>query len=255
MSESNGESEIGNKGKEWEVVTLTESIYAAAPASKQDNILHQVQTDLISVLSPETAHAMIMSGHFGYSSTMHENSLPKPNLDEGNKPESKHEENFNLKDPISDEYGEFRKYDDEKGDSMSFYSAGKFDPYDDDEANVDAHEPVESVDPAVNPDMLNFEEDKSSELPNIPCEAWWRNCADTLCGRAKSVNPYWSIAIAAAVVGIVIISNRWQRDNRPHVFQLKSLLAVDNEGTSGWILGPMATHKGASLSARHISYM
>ncbi|CAA0842567.1 Unknown protein [Striga hermonthica] len=254
MSENNGESEIGHKGKEWEVVTLTESIYAAAPASKQD-ILHNFQTDLISGVSPETAHAMIMSGHFGYSSTMHENSLPEPNLEEGSKPESKHEENFNLKDPIADEYGEFRKYDDEKGDIMSLYSAGKFDPYDDDEANADAHEPIESVDPAMNPDMSNFDEDKTSELSNIPCEAWWRKYADTLCDSAKSVNPYWSIAIAAALVGIVIIGNRWQRDNRPQVFQFKSLLAVDNEGTCGWIIGPMATHKGASLSARHISYM
>ncbi|KAH6817928.1 origin recognition complex protein 5 [Perilla frutescens var. frutescens] len=290
MAENNEGEGISQKGNEWEVVALTESAYAAAPGPR--NILDNIDSNSSGDVDSETAHAMFMSGHFGLSPSVHDNFPLEPEYKEkysgvgidldvhqvmvqqGGKSVLKQEENLNIEGLIPDEFSGVPQYDEkyknlslsDLGDVASsklidreqgLYMAGKLSSYDDaaaaagmpfaDEGSGSA-EAFESVDDAV-----NAEDDKFSEPSSLPCEAWWRRHADSLYGQAKSANPYWSLVVAAAVIGLVIIGRRWQRD-RPQVFQLKSQLTLDNKG-SHWILSPMTRLKDVTLGARHSSYM
>lgn len=87
---------------------------------------------------------------------------------------------------------------------------------------------------------------KSSEgdnhvKPELPCEAWWKRGAASLYAQAKEANAIWSIFIAAAVMGLVIIGQHWQQE-RWQVLQLKWQLTVNDEKT-GKMLGPLARLK------------
>lgn len=227
-----------------------------------------------------------MSGHFGFSPSMHENLPVEPEYKEkycgkghdhdvsqvmvqqGGKSDLKHEENLHIEGLISDEFPGVPQFE-EKGNSMSFYNSDFGDvvssklidteqsmytteklgsyvedaaagtPYMADEGSGIA-EPFESLDDAVNPSISNvqkhIEEDKFNELPNLPCEAWWRRHATSLYGHAKNANPYWSIVVAAAVIGLVIIGHRWQRE-KPQVFQLKSQLIINDEVFNYFFVG------------------
>ncbi|EEF50546.1 ATG8-interacting protein 1 [Ricinus communis] len=75
---------------------------------------------------------------------------------------------------------------------------------------------------------------------NLPCEAWWKRRAASLYSHAKETNALWSIFVAAAVMGLVIIGQRWQQE-RWRALQLKWQANI-NEKT-GRILGPISRLK------------
>ncbi|CAN1308924.1 Origin of replication complex subunit 5 [Linum perenne] len=58
------------------------------------------------------------------------------------------------------------------------------------------------------------------ESPELPCEAWWKKRAVSLYGHAKETNTFWSVFVAAAVMGLVILGQQWQQE-RWQVLQLK----------------------------------
>ncbi|KAG8391846.1 hypothetical protein BUALT_Bualt01G0229400 [Buddleja alternifolia] len=282
MSENKGE-EILPRGNEWEVVTLTESAYAAA-AGPEQGIQDSSHSNLIGNNNAEIDRAMLMSGHFGISPRKNENLPLDPEKEESYEKECKtdemdlkHEENLNIEGLISDEFAGVPNFDG-KGDSMSYYSSdfvdvtpsnliekepsmydtGKFGSHDDKaaadtpymaEEGSGINETFESLENV----QKNNEEDKYNEPSNLPCEAWWRRHAASLYGHAKNANPLWSIVVVAAVMGLVVIGHRWQR-NKPQVFQLKSQLVIDDKG-SGWILGPLTRLKDVNLSGQHSSYI
>lgn len=208
-----------------------------------------------------------MSGHFGFSPSTDENKQVEPKNKEGSfgkihdhdvsqvmgqqgsKPDLKHEEDLHIKELIADEFLGIPQFDEK--DNMPFFSSGFEDvassnliekehsiystgnvvSYDDKADEVT--EIAETFDRSLNPGTSNVqrhieEDNKSNELPNIPCEAWWRKPAASLYGHVKNANPFWSYFIAAAVVGFVIIGRRWHRD-KPQVFQLKPLLVIDDK--------------------------
>lgn len=254
MSEDNKGEEISQKGNDWEVVALTESAYAAAPGPR--NILDNIDSSLSGNDDSETARALFMSGHFGLSPSVHEN-LPKESElkekfsgegydheidrvmeEQGSKSDLKQDENFNIEGLISDELSGVQSfYSSELGDvaskksidkDESLYGIGKS-SYDDSSAagvpligeeGMKSDESFESLDDVVN--------NKFSESDDLPHDAWWRRHASSLYGHAKNANPYWSLVVAATVIGLVIIGRRWQRD-RPQVFQLKSQLTIEHK--------------------------
>lgn len=175
---------------------------------------------------------------------------------QGSKSDLKEAENLNIEGLISDEFSGVPQFD-EKFKGMSFYSSDLGDvassksidkgpgvygtgksSYDDDDAagmpfladeGVGIAESFESLDDAVKSNVhTHVEEGRFSEPNDLPCDAWWRRRAVSLYGHAKNANPYWSLVVAAAVIGLVIIGRRWQRD-RPQVIQLKSQLTLDNK--------------------------
>ncbi|KAJ4778669.1 mesoderm induction early response protein [Rhynchospora pubera] len=46
----------------------------------------------------------------------------------------------------------------------------------------------------------------------LPCEAWWKRRAICLYKNVKEANTIWSVLVAAAVMGIVILGQRWHKE-------------------------------------------
>ncbi|KAL5792375.1 hypothetical protein ACOSP7_000969 [Xanthoceras sorbifolium] len=78
---------------------------------------------------------------------------------------------------------------------------------------------------------------------DLPCEAWWKRRAASFCAHAKEANTIWSIFIAAAVMGIVVIGQRWQQE-RWQALQLKWQISINDEKASR-MLGPITRLKDA----------
>ncbi|GFY90265.1 mesoderm induction early response protein [Actinidia rufa] len=80
----------------------------------------------------------------------------------------------------------------------------------------------------------------------LPCEAWWKRRAASLYAQAKEANAVWSIFIAAAVMGLVILGQRWQQE-RWQVLQFKWQISVNDE-KMGRMLGPLSRLKAVIVS-------
>ncbi|KAL2476415.1 hypothetical protein Adt_37151 [Abeliophyllum distichum] len=100
---------------------------------------------------------------------------------------------------------------------------------------------AEPFDHALNSSLPSFqkpvEEDKYDRA-DLPCEAWWKRRALSLYEHAKEAN-IWSILIAAAVTGLVVIGHKWQQE-RWQILQLK--WHINNE-KMGRIVGPISRFK------------
>lgn len=68
----------------------------------------------------------------------------------------------------------------------------------------------------------------------LPCGAWWKRRVASLCAQAKETNTFWSIFVAAAVMGLVLLGQRWQQE-RWQVLQQRWQLSISDE-KSGRIL-------------------
>ncbi|XP_050385297.1 ATG8-interacting protein 1 [Argentina anserina] len=75
---------------------------------------------------------------------------------------------------------------------------------------------------------------------DLPCGAWWKRRASSLYSHAKEANAYWSIFVAAAVMGLVMLGQRWHNESW-QVLQQKWLSSVDQK--AGRILGPISRLK------------
>ncbi|KAG4119672.1 hypothetical protein ERO13_D11G094100v2 [Gossypium hirsutum] len=73
-------------------------------------------------------------------------------------------------------------------------------------------------------------QDDKCDASDLPCEAWWKRRAVSLYVHAKETNAFWSVFIAAAVMGLVILGQRWQQE-RWQALQLKWQLSINNEKT------------------------
>ncbi|KAL5981441.1 hypothetical protein ACLOJK_015502 [Asimina triloba] len=70
-------------------------------------------------------------------------------------------------------------------------------------------------------------EDKGNES-DPPCDAWWKRRAAALYSHAKETNTFWSVVVAAALMGLVILGQRWQQE-RWQIQQLKWKFGVADE--------------------------
>jgi len=76
-------------------------------------------------------------------------------------------------------------------------------------------------------------------------EAWWKSKAASLYAHAKETNTFWSIFIAAAVMGIVILGQKWQKD-KWQTMQIKRQSSTNNE-SAGRITLPISRLKNVIL--------
>lgn len=83
--------------------------------------------------------------------------------------------------------------------------------------------------------------DEEYDASNLPCGAWWKRRAASLYAHAKEANTFWSIFIAAAVMGLVILGQQWQQE-RWQVLQLKWQFSVNNERMSR-VMGSLTRFK------------
>ncbi|CAK9143829.1 unnamed protein product [Ilex paraguariensis] len=163
MADNEDREEITSRGNEWEVVSLTASTYAAAPGPKQND---DEKDTAVGENESETSHAMVMSGHFIFP--------PRQREEEGGISNTKEEENWNFKGLAeSDDFSGIQFFDEKDSD----------------------------VDSDISHFPKNSDEDKY-DGSDLPCKAWWKRQASSLYAHAKEANTFWSIFVAAAVMGL-----------------------------------------------------
>ncbi|XP_073123310.1 ATG8-interacting protein 1-like isoform X2 [Henckelia pumila] len=274
-NEERGEEPV-TRGNEWEVVSLTESAYGAAPGSKEDDSGHNSQVKLNSENEAETSTAMFMSGHFIFPPSQHENLPLEPEcveiqneeggkndvsqliVEEGGKSYTKDEENLSIKGLMPDEFSGIPKFD-EKGSRLAYdteqiiYSSAAFSSVYSEADLVDSNmieeigrldDMIEGADSASDSSLCSLEKPVDGDNYddyNLPCETWWRRRVISLYAHAKEANTIWSICIAAAVMGLVIIGHQWQQE-RWQSLHHKWQSGIKHE-RMGMMLGPMTRLK------------
>lgn len=71
-------------------------------------------------------------------------------------------------------------------------------------------------------------EENKKDASHLPCEAWWKRKAVLLYNRAKEGNTFWPVFVAAALMGLVILGQHWQR-GKLQIRQLKLQFRTNNE--------------------------
>ncbi|KAG8386403.1 hypothetical protein BUALT_Bualt03G0145200 [Buddleja alternifolia] len=188
---------------------------------------------------------------------------------EGAKSDVKDEENVSIKGLVSDEFPGIEFFD-EKGNTLSvssvdlgkdvafdqeqsIYSTTEFTSFrseatmsksDKVEEGEETDASIEPLDHALDSGLPNLQkpvEGDKYDGADLPCEAWWKRRAVSLYTHAKEANTFWSIFIAAAVMGLVVIGHQWQQE-RWKVLHLKWQFGVNDE-RMGRMLGPISRFK------------
>ncbi|XP_047955065.1 ATG8-interacting protein 1-like isoform X2 [Salvia hispanica] len=273
MADNEEAKEIGPRGNEWEVVSLTASAYAAAPGpepvdSSEDSIM------MLDKHEGETSNAMFMSGHFVFPPNQHENLPIEPEFNEVDsekggeddvsqlgiedrvKSDPKDEDSATIEGLMTEEFPGIQVLD-IKGNTLSLggadlgkdmafdkaqsiYTPSEFSLLNSETAmgisnnsgdGAGTDDSVEPLDASVDPDLPNFQkavEGGKYDDADLPCEAWWKRRALSVYAHAKEANTVWSIFLAAAVMGLVIIGHQWQHE-RWQILQRRIQFGINDE--------------------------
>lgn len=249
---------------EWEVVSLTASAYAAAPGP------NDVEENMANTQDEAgTSRALFMSGHFVFPPSQHENlplepedneileehrgkdDVPELGIEGGSGKEDRDHIFGIAHDEFQGEFEEVSKIQHSNQDKN--YSATSFSSSDN-EIGLDGTKTysdsitaggVESENnsdlPAESLQLSKPMRDDDFHESDLPCGAWWKKRAASLYAHAKEANAFWSICIAAAVMGLVILGQQWQQE-RWQVLQSKWHLTIKDE-KMGRMLGPISRIK------------
>ncbi|XP_027349081.1 ATG8-interacting protein 1 [Abrus precatorius] len=90
----------------------------------------------------------------------------------------------------------------------------------------------------ISPDLSlskNSSKDDKYSPSDLPCGAWWKRRAASLYAHAKEANAFWSVFIAATVMGLVMLGQRWQQER---ALQLKWQISLNDEARNK-VLAPI----------------
>ncbi|XWS32167.1 hypothetical protein CRYUN_Cryun23aG0137700 [Craigia yunnanensis] len=206
-------------------------------------------------LPPEPLEPDNSSEHVG------KDVVAESGVEEGGRSRTKEEEDWTLKGfNVHDEFPGMQFFDKKHGTEFeegttlpgldlidkdqSLYSAATFSSFHSEEAlggsttfgeDTTVSELIEASEqgsgfPADIPQSPKPLQDDKYDASDLPCEAWWKRRAVSLYAHAKEANAFWSIFIAAAMMGLVILGQRWQQE-RWQALQLKWQLSINNEKT------------------------
>ncbi|XP_010544395.1 PREDICTED: ATG8-interacting protein 2-like [Tarenaya hassleriana] len=237
MSDKEEGEENTSHGNDWEVVSLTASAYAASPGPKGMELKDDDKG--ATHYEAETSYPLFMSRHFTFPLSEHENlpleqseaetredKLSKKidfgfGLEEDAMTQVKEEGDLTLKGlNLSNEFSGLQFIGDKgKKEESIIYNAAISSL--DDERTIGGSNVYEEKEPIpdISPTIGAAKDDKHEER-NIPCEAWWRRSAASLYAHAKEANSFWSIFIAATVMGLIVLGQQW-RQERWQVLQIK----------------------------------
>uniref|UniRef100_A0A7N0ZSZ7 Uncharacterized protein n=1 Tax=Kalanchoe fedtschenkoi TaxID=63787 RepID=A0A7N0ZSZ7_KALFE len=231
-----------NNGNEWDVVSLTASTYAAAPSYG----VHELNNTaaVMPVFGGETPRTMFLSDHFVFPPSQHENLPLEPDVVEDGGVETAADEIEEGSVPGEfDEHSVSDASDEHRGrlfgGTVAEEEACHYEVLD-----------VSGQDTSLSSDLSNskiVEDDKLQ--PEIPSETWWKRYATSLYSNAKESNSFWSVFVAAAVMGLVIIGQRWQQE-RWQALQMKLHVNLTDEKTAR-LLGPLTRLKDAVIGRHH----
>ncbi|XP_042029334.1 ATG8-interacting protein 1-like [Salvia splendens] len=287
MADNEEAKEIGSRGNEWEVVSLTASAYAAAPGPEPVDSSEDSVTKL-DKHEGETSNAMFMSGHFVFPPNQHENLPIEPEFSEVDsekggeddvsqlgiedrvKSDPKDEDSATIEELMTEEFPGIQVLDikgstlslggADLGKDMAFdkaqsiYTPSEFSLFNsettigisnnsgDGAGTDDSIEPLDGyVDPADLPNFQKAKEGGKYDDADLPCEAWWKRRALSVYAHAKEANTVWSIFLAAAVMGLVIISHQWQHE-RWQILHQRLQFGINDEKMSR-LLAPISRFK------------
>lgn len=199
MADDEKQSETARSSTDWEVVSLTSSAYAAAP-NKNEITFDPSKNDSSQDLS------LFESGHFVFPPNEHENLPVDPNLKEV---EIKKRE----KEELLGKEGEGALQEEEEEELETAQQVQLFQKEESQEFSTEIENREEGLERG--PETKREEEAGEDGLEWVKKRGLW------LYRHAKEANAVWSVVVAAALVGIVILGQRWQRDKSQHQYQLK----------------------------------
>ncbi|KAG6468076.1 ATG8-interacting protein 1-like [Zingiber officinale] len=241
---------------DWEVVSMTASIYAAAPGPADFAPPYESKDK-----EKDSSAPLFMSSHFVFPPMEHEGLESKDKNELENKfKETDAEPDKTLKESLISELESLRgiqfyekdndlsvgNIDSNEGKvlrEMSLAldeqvlpaSEGFHDFHAETGISGDSHcsSQADKLKPSYSPEQ----EENTSERHGIPCGTWWKRHAVTLYNHAKEANTFWSVLVAAALVGFAILGQRKQAA-KPELQQLK-LHFGPNDQPVNLTLGPM----------------
>ncbi|KAG1362524.1 ATG8-interacting protein 2 [Cocos nucifera] len=246
-----------SRGADWEVVSLTASTYAAAPGPKEFDLADENKGKEFNKNESESSGALFMSRHFVFPPSEHEN-LPielefseieaedqKNIAEDDNEVNKMSEENMQSKsdDPLHGfqcgmecEESKGLQKTNLIGEEQDLYLGPELSTFHAETGRSESVPHIESSESYEHsPQNLESppkyakknEEDKSDES-GLPCEAWWKRHAASLYRHAKEANTFWSVCVAAALMGLVILGQRWRRE-KWQLHQLKLQFSIHDE--------------------------
>ncbi|XP_008810133.2 ATG8-interacting protein 2 isoform X3 [Phoenix dactylifera] len=233
-----------SRGAEWEVVSLTASTYAAAPGPK--GFFEPADENKDKEFNKNESE----------SSEGQKGSL----AEDDNEPKQMYEENVRSKSddiPHGIQYG--MEYEEGKGlqelnlvqEEQGMYVDPEFSSFHSETGRSDLlphaestefyeHSPQNLESP---PEYAKKNEENRSDEDEYgpPSEAWWKRHAASLYHHVKEANTFWSVCVAAALMGLVILGQQWQRE-KWQLHQLKWRFSINDEKVIK-MLGPLGRFK------------
>nr|KYP64216.1 hypothetical protein KK1_018807 [Cajanus cajan] len=246
MADNEEGGDKASRGNEWEVVSLTASTYAAAPGPDEVEMKDDGKVDVYAQDEAETSRALFMSSHFVFPPSQHENLPVEPDYseihdDSGDKDvtseETPEEEGttlpaFGLTEKVESMYDP-EKYTSFHGETaiggVTAYGESVVEP-----ETTELSEQGSNVSPDLSMSK-NSSIDNEYNPSGLPCGAWWKRRAASLYAHAKEANAFWSVFVAATVMGLVMLGQRWQQER---ALQLKWQISINDEAKSR-VLAPI----------------
>lgn len=281
MADNEEGEKTTSRGNEWEVVSLSASAYAAAPGPERVELNDNDEGNTVGEDEAETSRAMFMSGHFVFPPSQHENLPLEPEnfeiedirridvidpeleAEEGGRSDAKDDENWSIKGlAVPDEFPGIQFFDEKVNrlqgvnlieKEQSPHSGPEFSSFHGEttEGGSPTYEehtvipgPVDRLEGSLDSDISQLPKPAKKDKydrSDPPGEGWWRRRACSLYAQAKEANAFWSIFVAAAVMGLVILGQHWQQE-RWQALQLKWQVSVNDE-KMGRMLGPISRLK------------
>ncbi|CAL9069208.1 unnamed protein product [Musa banksii] len=277
-----GQEETSSRGADWEVVSLTASAYAAAPGPSEFDPTDESK-EKESITNHDTSAALFMSGHFIFPPSEHENLPIEPAISEIHSEPDGHDvssEVFyddNLLDNLGKQKLQTESDDDLHGieffdkENIGFQEGigfqglnsvgkgqGKFADSQSVAFQSGAHESgtkfetegTSNTNTGTSQEHARPNEDKS-DGSDLPSQSWWKRHAASMYDRAKEANTFWSVVVAAAFVGLVILGQQWQRD-KLQLHKTKWRFSINDERMIR-MLGPVGRFKHVLVGSHHPS--
>ncbi|RWR79415.1 ATG8-interacting protein 1-like protein isoform X1 [Cinnamomum micranthum f. kanehirae] len=224
MEDDENVVEGNTRGNEWEVVSLTASTYAAAPGPKEIE-----STDDDNDLTRTASQDENLTLEPDISKICSELGVKTESADKSS------DENLKVKELSDVDDHNVIQFFDEKTDISGSTS------FDKSPINPEECDPQKNLEASL--DSLKSQDPIKEDRPDLPCEAWWKRQAASLYTHAKEANTFWSIMVAATLMGLVILGHRWQLQ------QLKWQFGVNDENVNR-MFGPISRFKDVLVSGK-----
>lgn len=193
---------------EWDMLPLTSSVYTSPLFRKGLDPINLPGFGNFSNSQEGTHTGLVMSDGFVFPPSEHENLPIEPEHDESN----------------TNSDGKEGSYAGSDNDEWCHVSPEEVDGMSNENLSVNSDLPAasETPSPDSNPTEINYKQDRdrTSCKADLPCQGWWKSKSTFLFHHIKGVTTVCSVVAAGAVVGFVIMGQRWQQDHlRLHHFQ------------------------------------